>query len=348
MAYTTIRDPGIAKGFSVLADVFGRQPAERAIQADLNRVRRDQILAETGVTNQKLAQMREQQANQVLLSSILAGNPDLSDPAARADMMSAIAGTENGMELGPKFATGATTFMQPGAFNENDLSAVLLGTGVVNSFDQTPTGQGRALNAAQGMKASELSNALTLNNQDNQTALSVARQNNDGEMARLIWRTQNPAPLGTSRTGGKPLDVSPDDTNELWSMVEERLQAQFPETEVIDPQVQNAVMPRVSQLYQQTRNAELAIQQALGEIGLETQSQDDSWWPTGNTNHLKLKGPAGGNSPADKPGAAGKAPPAAPGANAGQQKIIEGQTATNPQTGEKIIFKAGKWVPYGG
>lgn len=30
------------------------------------------------------------------------------------------------------------------------------------------------------------------------------------------------------------------------------------------------------------------------------------------------------------------------------QKIVEGQTATNPSTGEKIVYRGGKWFPVGG
>lgn len=341
MAYTTIRDPGIAKGFSVLANVLGRPSANSAIEADLNRTKRDAIVAQTEIDRQKLAAMREQQANQVLLSSILAGNPDLTDPAARADMMSAIAGTENGMQYGPKFATGATTFINPNTYNEQDFSNVLLGTGVVNSYGDTPTGQGRALEQDTSKYQSGLANALTMNNQDNQTAISNNRMDNDGAMARLIWETQHPNG-STSRTG-TALDVSPDDTSNLWDIAQERILAQFPDTEAIDPEVQAALMPRISQVYQQTRNAEIAIQQVLSEIGLEGYAKDESWLPTGDTQRLKLKAPAGGLPSADNPGAAA-APTAASGT---PPKIVEGQSATNPKTGQKIVFKNGQWVPAG-
>jgi hypothetical protein len=34
-----------------------------------------------------------------------------------------------------------------------------------------------------------------------------------------------------------------------------------------------------------------------------------------------------------------------PGGGGGQQKYPEGATATNPETGEKMVVRGGKWVP---
>lgn len=51
----------------------------------------------------------------------------------------------------------------------------------------------------------------------------------------------------------------------------------------------------------------------------------------------------GGPAPAAPQAAPGAAPPQPPASGAPQ--ISEGQTATNPQTGQKLLFRGGQWVP---
>lgn len=354
MPYNTIQDPAMARGFSILADAFAPN-AEREINADLARHRRDGMVAQRQLDEQKLSQARDLQANQVMLQSILAGDPDMADPAVRADLMSTLAGVDGGLQYGPKFATGAATFMQPQFADEADLSNILLGTGVVGSYAQTPAGtkagfaadlerQAAADAGAFARTEATNSNAVTREQMTIDAAnarhadslanaLTQEQLRQDGSMARAIYQAENP-----TATGGKtPLDVSPADSEKLWEQIDARLVAEYPDATVIDPEVRAAIMPRVAQLYQQTRNAEAAIQQALGEIGLEQYGQDDSWWPTGDTQHLRVRKAAAAPAAAEKPGA-GVAPSAAPGA------FQEGQTATGPN-GEKIVFRGGQWVP---
>lgn len=49
------------------------------------------------------------------------------------------------------------------------------------------------------------------------------------------------------------------------------------------------------------------------------------------------------NKPASQPAPA--APPATPAAPQAPQGVTEGATATNPQTGERVIFRGGQWTP---
>lgn len=71
-------------------------------------------------------------------------------------------------------------------------------------------------------------------------------------------------------------------------------------------------------------------------------------WQTESTKYIPVT--AGGSVAAAAPGQdpryiIGGAPSGGPAAGGG---VSEGATATNPQTGERIIFKGGQWVPMGG
>ncbi|WPZ36701.1 hypothetical protein T8K17_11200 [Thalassobaculum sp. OXR-137] len=129
--------------------------------------------------------------------------------------------------------------------------------------------------------------------------------------------TQTTVPGGSA---DKPINVSPQDSK----VMEEMVLRSLPEGAEVEDGVINSVVNRASELYQETRNAGTAVQQAIkerAEVG-----STGGWWTLGATPTVTGKKDAS---------------PAAP-AEAGTQAR---PTATNPQTGEKIEWDGTKWVP---
>jgi len=256
----------------------------------------------------------------------------------RADLMSAIAGAPGGFQHGPGFATGSSTFINPNFVNESDFSRVLLGTGVVGAHSGTPAGHRAALDAQAAQAAAKLEADNAHNASSLANALTRTQMEQDGAMARTIYQGQNP-----NASNRAPLDVSPQDANGLMKRTAEVLLSMYPDAEP-DPEVLSTIMPRVSQLYQVSRNAEMAIQQALAEIPLEEYTYD-TWKPFDQEQRMRLPKnapPVAPSGAADKPGAANGSP-AAPG-----QLAQEGKIYVNPKTGQQVILRGGKWETVAG
>lgn len=289
--YATIRDPNIAKGFSILANVFGPQDPKQLIQADLYRGRRDQMAAETAKVQAELTDIRNAQAYQAMLADVLSDPAWMETPEGRAKAASMLPYLKDGMQHGPGFLTGTSVFTQPNFMDPNSLSNVLIGTGVVNGWKDTPAGH-----------QYEVDHGHT--------------------------------------AGSTPLDVSPTDMGGLQNMTEARLQAKYGNL-TIDPEVFAAIMPRVAESYQRSRNAEAAVAEAINAVPLEP--YDNSWWPTGNTNLRLATPPAGVPAPADKAAAGGAPTPAAVPVDPASPKP-EG-TIGYTRDGRKVQKINGRWVP---
>ena len=195
MGYTTISDPGIAQGFSILANALTPN-VDGVIKADYMRGQRNKVDAETQKLMQEMALKRAAEQRVSDLQGILAGG-NYEDPTYRAQVMSRLAGVEGGLQYGPEFATGAMTFTKPNALPESDLSNVLVGTGVVNGYGDTPTGQGRALQndlikeQMQGetdRDVQRISNVGAMDRQTsvNETTRATRTMEDEATMARLI------------------------------------------------------------------------------------------------------------------------------------------------------------------
>lgn len=91
-----------------------------------------------------------------------------------------------------------------------------------------------------------------------------------------------PAP-GGGRGGGTPLDVGPNDINNFGEMIDYRARTESGEDLPLDPMLEQRIIDRATQIYQQTRNAGPAFNQAWEEVvggrGLEPQGGDPGrWW----------------------------------------------------------------------
>lgn len=334
--YTTIRDPGIRQGFSILADVFGAPNAQQMIQADLARHQRDDLAAQTALRQQELQAAREQHANQVLLQSILAGNPDFADPAGRADFMSAIAGAPGGMQHGPRFATGSATFIDPQFADDSDFSRILTGTGVAG-YDQTPDGV--AAGHERALQQQQMQNAAAMERQLVQGETQLLRQQMQNEGARELEAFKADLGVGGS---GTPMRVSPQDAQRAWETIEEQLLSTHGAREV-DPAARNAIMARFADEYQRTRNFELAAQSALEGLPLEREDNPGLipglFGGRGGGRVVLGQGqpPAGRMLPADNPAAGGAPAPAA------GQDIPDG-TRGRTKDGRVVERRNGQWV----
>lgn len=312
MPYNTIRDPGISRGFSILADAFTPN-AGALVQADLAAKRRDQLLAQTEGQTLENTQRQNAISSTRQLQEILAGNPNMSDPALRGKIMSNLAAMEGGLQYGPSFAAGSATFVNPNFVNETDLSKILLGTGVTSTFAGTPDGQSR-----------DLQNALELQQMRNDAAFDQQILQNAGAMDRTRYETDN-------GTGGQraPATVSPETSDKLFEDLQARLtgdQGQYPDT-VLEPELANAMRLELAQRYAQTKNAEQAIADVLAGVPVEKYTYD-TWAPFDEEDRLRLAKP---NAPATS-----SAPPA---------PAASGPTATDPKTGKKVMWDGKSWVP---
>lgn len=313
MPYNTIRDPGISRGFSILADAFTPN-AGALVQADLAAKRRDQLLAETEGQTLENKQRQNQITSTRQLQEILAGNPNMSDPALRGRIMSNLAAMEGGLQYGPGFAAGSATFVNPNFVNESDLSKILLGTGVTSTFAGTPDGQAR-----------DLSNALELQRMKDNAAFDRQILDNAGAMDRTRYETDNG---GTNE--GRRATVSPETSDKLFEDLQSRLigeQGQYSGA-VIEPELAAAMRLELAQRYAQSKNAEQAIADVLAGVPVERYTYD-TWAPFDEEDRLRLAKP---NAPA-----AASPSPSAPAAS--------GPTATDPKTGKKIRWDGTAWVP---
>lgn len=315
---TTIKDPRIANGFSILSRVLGAPNAQAAIEADLNARRRDLLMAQTASERTDDLVKRNQLANTGIFQADIARMPDLSQtPAGIAQIFSSVPGMgADYMRAAPGFVSGVrASGADPNFINSDDFGKILLGTGVVNDYGQTPQGQ-----------AIDNQNAMDLKALENQGRMDL--QNDD-----QLFKIENPnAALGGA---AKPTSYDPKEIGAIWEQVAGQLESMGV---TADGTTRNAIMPGVvERMRTNGGNIDAAIADVMSQF--DTQAVDENgWWPGGGRTRLVPKQvPAG--LPADKPAAPGAAPsPAAAGT------IQEGQTATNPQTGEKIVYKGGQWV----
>jgi hypothetical protein len=72
--------------------------------------------------------------------------------------------------------------------------------------------------------------------------------------------------------------------DDLGGALDDALRAQFPQAQygvpAIDPSFQQALTARAAQLYQQTRDAPLAVQQAIKEAQASVTGESDGMWLT--------------------------------------------------------------------
>lgn len=204
MPYNTVRDPGTAKLFGVLGDIFTPNP-QPMIEADLAAKRRDLILSQTEGQNLSNTQRQKYMTATEKAQALIAANPDLARPENRAQLAAATLGMEGGLQHSPAYNAGVSTFVQPNFANEKDLSTILLGSGVIKDYGSTPDGQQRGFADAQ-----------TRQQMVNDAAWDRQLLNNAGAMDREVYKANHP-------TASTPNDVTPGGLNALTDILVERL-----------------------------------------------------------------------------------------------------------------------------
>lgn len=306
----TVKTPGLAGLFNALAGGGG---VNDLIQADLNRARRDQIGVATQVSQAELAAANKQAADLAALQGILADPNSVLSPEGRAGIMSYLTGIEGGLQHGPQFATGAATFTQPRGFDPGELSTMAFGTGVQPDYSKTPDGY-----------LAGLLNALELEEMDQA-----------GQMARHV--TPKPVVPGTTSSTA-PL-VNPSVLKGLTEQIGARAPDHY-DGAAIDPAVEQALISRASELYQQTRNLQTAVDQAFAEVQTQLQGQSDGgWFGWGANPGTVTLAPSGAPVAAPASTTSGQA------AQAANQQWQEGQTIRNKETGERMVWRNGQWEP---
>lgn len=257
----------IADGFAQLASIF--MPNTGAlIEADLNRRKANNIDADTNRTNvdatrlaadrdrimSERAVIDQQRAAAVELANIFASGADLNDPTTRGAAAAAVAKMKDGLQYGPSGVTGLTTYVDPNFVPDNeDFSRVIVGSGVVNGWDQTPTGT---------MDAE--TNKLIANDADN-ASLEKRKQmelDNETQLAKAGLKGGGKTP--------NPLDVTPETSGELATMLATSLASNFGvDAENVDPKLLTALQAEVAQAYQNRENAAVAIQDVLAGLAVD-------------------------------------------------------------------------------
>jgi len=368
MAIRTINNAGLAQGFGVLADAIAGPGPQALINADLARRKGVLTDAQTASERVEAAQMQQAVDARAGLMDLMADPSVYSDPAARAQIGAFMAGLgEDGLEHGPGFMTGAATFANPNAFGD-DLSNVLIGTGVVDQWGHTPTGHGAGLRNDR---------RLEMMDQRGQTERTVL--DNEAEMdrqnAQNAFDAANP---GVGKSFTPPL-VDQNDVLAIWEDMAAIIDQQFPGA-AVDPDTQQALTSRATEIYQHTKNHQLAVTQALDEFDLMLDGQQDAWGPFGlggnpgtveSTFIPQGVERTGGSAPAAQPTQPAADVPDHVGEpvqppdgfqpvfdeQAGTYKIVQGgksipirdgQTATSPSTGIKLVFHNGQWHRFAG
>lgn len=231
--FNNVQDPRIAQGFQALAGVFGGGSAADIIQADLDRRRGGLIDAQTrteggqlaaanalaGLRGTQSAEIQQQMGALAGIASALTGQ-DYTTPEGRA----ALTGLFAQAGLGVDEAVGATTFTHGGnPFpSEQNFSDVLLGTGVVSGWGNTPTGTAQDLagqgarNDADNLRALEevlIQGEIDLQEAQIRAATTERGQDIGAETARD--RIDNPAPRAGSGADGS---LNPLDLNRVFDM----------------------------------------------------------------------------------------------------------------------------------
>jgi hypothetical protein len=227
---------GLNKFFSALGGAFAGPDAMDIARASVLGSQRGLYDAQTRSEGYRGDRLSTQNTSRQGLSDVMTGNPEwASDPAMRARAAGLAVTGYDDPRVGPPALTGAATFTNPNAFNPSELSNVLMGTGVVNSYGQTPDGYKLGL-------ANEL------------------------ERQRIA---------STTGGAGKPPQVGFTALDDISGAVEPRLLSALlaanPNAgltaEAIDPSVSAMVSDRVSQLFQTNGgNAQTAIAQAIQEM----------------------------------------------------------------------------------
>lgn len=298
-----IKDPNIASGFAALANILAPN-ASGMIEADLSRVKRDGMLADTRRTGADQARIeavtrgtdattatttRENQAAADLAAILADPAFDPATPEGRRRISAAAVQARDGLAKGAAGVTGYSSYIDPNFAGDADaFSSILMGTGIVPNFANTPRGFEDDQSRLRADATAKNAVTLQTNEDDNITsqannaatnATSVANNANTAQtseanaaaaqvaaMERLEYSTLTPKAPGAGVTP-TPLTLNVEDGAKLNEAVGLQLESLF-DGAAIEPGAVAQIQTRAAQLYQTTRNAQAAITQAIGEANL--------------------------------------------------------------------------------
>lgn len=288
------QDSGIARGFASLADAFAPNP-QNVMRAALMGAQRQQAIARAGVYDASAAQAAVQTGALRSLPDVMAGvlGPEASpDQVARARAMGVIAQAPGGLQHGPAFATGAMTFANPAWRDPAALSATMTATGV-QTYGNTPAGHQDGLSSAERVAAAQNASREQIAVAGN-TSWAQQRQREaeiDAQTRRTIategnqaWRDVEAAKLQAPGTvlGGRPRVVGSGELQRMSENMKARLAARYnvkPDSLDVDQDVQSAMRDAAARVFQETGNAEAAIEAGVSAVA--TRFQGASWLPWG-------------------------------------------------------------------
>lgn len=357
MASYNISDPGIARGFDILARAL-IPSVNDIIAADQARLKSQEIVANTGRLNADAARIaadRDRLAAQAAqlnayrqaasdLAAVLTNEGvNVSDPQTRARLAAMAVQMQDGLEKAPSALTGLGTFIDPNFAGSDDAFAnILLGTGVVGDYAKTRPGfdaaerndlaeamieQDRARDVARMEADARMQSARAQAELDAKARAEVQRLQNEGRLSETRLKAELAA-QGAPSGGPAPLTITPAIRDRLQEQLEGALEQAFPDASA-DPALMNELLADLTQRYSQTRNAELALQQVLSGLG----TVDGGGWFA--RDRIMRITPSEATAPA-----ADAAPETAPG---GSQPIVK-----YDRLGRKAVFDpaTGRWTIY--
>lgn len=330
------QDPKIGRAFGNLAGVFTGANGLDVVKASVLKAQRENYEAESVSKLAQADMYRHEVGSARGAQDFLATNPDFSVAENRARLAALTLGMRDGLAHGAQANVGAATFAQPGAFNPNDLSAVLLGSGVVRQFGDTPAG----FAAAQ-------QNLLDRQRIANDGALAVA--NVRGEAARDVADTRAEGAVDAAKARGGPLaPVSANTDRQMRTLIQQSLAARAgvePQNLTVPDATMASILSTAATGYQHSRNMVSAIDDAVE--GAPAAERTDWWFlPTAKKAAIPAVSAPGAAPNLAAASVAADQTVQSVGAPAGPGPAADvGQTLhINPKTGQRIVFSGGQWV----
>lgn len=341
----------VTRGVTSLGDMlFPTQSAGR-IQGQLDGALYNQRAEAARLTGVQADTGQFYLDNRRQLADALSSNPSfLNTPEGRA-LASALAlgGSENPTGM-MQSLPGAATFIDPNVFSAPELSNVLVGGGIMSDYGNTPAGfaqdQARQtrrddMDRAQG----ELGDILA-----GQVDLEQTRMSEMGQAERELMR-RDPAIQA-------PLAVPPVD----YARVSEALDEQLAAADItLGTEERLWARSRYDEIYAQTRNASVAINQVVQELHEASQNRVGRFNPVrllpgdqrgsvmdqlptlGDTLAGETGGPAAPTSATGYGALPALPPDRVPSSVRALANPAQGQTVVSPSTGMRLIFWDGSW-----
>lgn len=227
------------KVFSALANIMAPDPTNR-IKAGLMAAQREAAYADAGYSDARTLRSEQYRGADTTLAELLSDPTLLATPEGRARLAGAAAMTEQGLQFGPRALGGNAAFIRP---DLPGLDTIMVGTGNVNDYAQTPAGfsAGQSLErdkfAAENtttLKKQELANAgsrevATINAGGKVDAATVTA---DGRIQQEKVRGENKAAgVGGSGRGDGAPKWTPDTETKVYNYIADVLKSKYTQLE---------------------------------------------------------------------------------------------------------------------